>query len=51
MDDWRRVADQVHWDTMVVAVRPMDTLPGNSKYVVRVGLYKRPRCVDINDGE
>ena len=23
---WRRVADQVHWETMVVAVKPIETL-------------------------
>ena len=23
---WRRVADQVHWETMVVAVNPIETL-------------------------
>ena len=30
VEDWRRVADQVHWETMVVAVRPMETLPGEN---------------------
>ena len=33
---WRRVADQVHWETMVVAVRPMETLPPASKAVSRL---------------
>ena len=23
---WRRVADHVHWETMVVAVKPIETL-------------------------
>ena len=23
---WRRVADQVHWETIVVAVKPIETL-------------------------
>ena len=36
VEDWRRVADQVHWDTMVVAVRPMETLPPASKAVSRL---------------
>ena len=30
---WRRVADQVHWETMVVAVRPMETLPEETKII------------------
>ena len=33
---WSRVADQVHWETMVVAVKPMDTLPPASKAVSRL---------------
>ena len=33
---WRRVADQVHWETMVVAVNPMETLPPASKAVSRL---------------
>ena len=36
VEDWRRVADQVHWDTMVVAVKPMETLPPASKAVSRL---------------
>ena len=36
VEDWRRVADQVHWDTMVVAVRPMETFPPASKAVSRL---------------
>ena len=31
-----RVADQVHWETMVVAVNPMETLPPASKAVSRL---------------
>ena len=27
VDDWRRVADHVHWETIVVAVKPIETLP------------------------
>ena len=33
---WRRVADQVHWETMVVAVNPIETLPPASKAVSRL---------------
>ena len=33
VDDWSRVADQVHWETMVVAVRPIETLPGDNKMI------------------
>ena len=33
VDDWSRVADQVHWETMVVAVRPMETLPEETKII------------------
>ena len=36
VEDWSRVADHVHWETMVVAVRPMDTLPPASKAVSRL---------------
>ena len=36
VDDWRRVADQVHCETMVVAVSPMDTLPPASKAVSKL---------------
>ena len=42
VDDWRRVADQVHWETMVVAVRPMETLPlKNNNSYQKVSLSKR----------
>ena len=27
VEDCSRVADQVHWETMVVAVRPIETFP------------------------
>ena len=27
VEDWSRVADQVHWETMVVAVSPIETFP------------------------
>lgn len=43
VDDWRRVAAQVHWDTMVVAVRPTDTRPPASK------LKSNIVCKDRND--
>ena len=33
---WSRVADQVHWETMVVAVKPIETLPPASKAVSRL---------------
>ena len=36
VEDWRRVADQVHCETMVVAVSPMDTLPPASKAVSKL---------------
>ena len=36
VEDWSKVADHVHWDTMVVAVRPMETLPPASKAVSRL---------------
>ena len=36
VDDCNKVADQVHWETIVVAVRPMLTLPPASKAVSRL---------------
>ena len=36
VEDWRSVAVQVHWDTMVVAVSPIDTFPPASKAVSRL---------------
>ena len=36
VDDWRRVADHVHWDTIVVAVKPILTLPPASNAVSRL---------------
>ena len=29
VEDCSRVADQVHWETMVVAVKPIETFPPN----------------------
>ena len=36
VDDCNKVADQVHWETIVVAVKPMLTLPPASKAVSRL---------------
>ena len=36
VEDCNKVADQVHWDTIVVAVKPMLTLPPASKAVSRL---------------
>ena len=36
VEDCKRVADHVHWETIVVAVRPMLTLPPASKAVSRL---------------
>ena len=36
VDDCSRVAVHVHWDTMVVAVSPMETFPPASKAVSRL---------------
>ena len=33
---WSSVADHVHWETIVVAVRPIDTLPPASNAVSRL---------------
>jgi len=41
VDDCSKVAAQVHWDTMVVAVRPTETLPPASKSVSRFSYNKK----------
>ena len=51
VDDWSRVADQVHWETMVVAVRPMETLPEETKispaidkFIQKAHLRRQKQC-------
>ena len=44
VDDWRRVADHVHWDTIVVAVKPKLTLPPTIIYTITAisGAFRLP---------